>query len=232
MEKAKITAQDVLIILDPGHGGMLGARYVTAPAKMFAHKDGPTIYEGKWNREIVAKLKYLLTRERIKFVETVSDFKDVPLPERVEFANKKAKAFNGRAIYVSIHANAGGGNGFEVYTSPGETKSDLIADIWVEEMEKEFPKRVSRTDFSDGDADKEARFFVLTQTTCPAILTESFFMDNLEDAAYMLTNEAQRRVAEVHLKTILRAIEEVYVNPKEVKKETPKPKRKRTVKKK
>jgi N-acetylmuramoyl-L-alanine amidase len=32
-----------------------------------------------------------------------------------------------------------------------------------------------RTDFSDGDADKEAHLYVLKNTNCPAVLTENFF---------------------------------------------------------
>ena len=49
------------------------------------------------------------------------------------------------------------------------------------EFKNEFPNRRLRTDFSDGDLDKERRFYVLTKTKMPAILTESFFMDNLDE---------------------------------------------------
>jgi N-acetylmuramoyl-L-alanine amidase len=38
-----------------------------------------------------------------------------------------------------------------------------------------------RSDWSDGDPDKEAAYMVLTKTKCPAVLVENLFMDNKED---------------------------------------------------
>ena len=193
---------DKIIILDPGHGGIVNGVYVTAPKKMYVHENGPTIYEGVWNREIVKKLEYILHGRGIPCVNVAPTAEDTPLKDRVETANRYAKAFDNNALYISIHANAGGGKGFEVYTSPGQTKSDEIAERWVEEMALEFPDRVARGDNSDGDKDKEANFYVLKHTTCPAILTESFFMDNLEDAKEMLDYYGMEKVLQAHLRTI------------------------------
>ena len=63
----------------------------------------------------------------------------MPLGERVRIANEIAAKNNGRAIYVSVHGNAGGGTGFEVYTSKGQTKSDKIAGFYMDAMAEEFP---------------------------------------------------------------------------------------------
>tara|TARA_R110002126_G_scaffold131545_2_gene275350 strand:- start:351 stop:1019 length:669 start_codon:yes stop_codon:yes gene_type:complete len=198
---------DILVILDPGHGGLKNGAYVTAPAKMYAHKNGPTIYEGVFNRDIAAKLEYKLKTLGIPSLNVARGPEDKPLKDRVEEANKAAALNNGKAIYISIHANAGGGKGFECYTSKGETLSDKIADFYMEAMEEEFPKRVARMDTTDGDKDKEANFYVLKKTSMPAILTESFFMDNLEDAKEMLTTAGASKVANAHLKTILNVLE-------------------------
>lgn len=89
--------------------------------------------------------------------------------------------FGHKCFYLSVHSNAGGGKGSEIFTSPGDTKSDKIATVFGEEYKNEFPNQKLRTDFSDGDLDKEKRFYVLTKTKVPAILTESFFMDNFEE---------------------------------------------------
>lgn len=192
-----------LILLDPGHGGLINGKYVTAPKKMYTHENGPTIYEGVWNREIVNKLKYALATAGIEVVDVVNSQEDVPLKQRVETANRYAAAVGAKnALYISVHANAGKGKGFEVYTSKGETMSDPVASKFMEFMAEGFPDRVARMDTTDGDADKEANFYVLKNTICPAILTESFFMDNLEDAKEMLTYEGIEKVFQAHLKTI------------------------------
>lgn len=194
-----------LILLDPGHGGIIRGNYVTAPDKMYKHENGPTIYEGVWNREIVAKLKYALGNLGIDYIDvTNGSQEDVPLKERVATANNYAKAVgNENALYISVHANAGGGKGFEVFTSKGETFSDVVAEKWFNEMEALFPNKAGRVDLTDGDKDKEANFYVLKNTNCPAILTESFFMDTLEDAAEMLSYEGIEKVFQAHLKTII-----------------------------
>jgi N-acetylmuramoyl-L-alanine amidase len=99
---------------------------------------------------------------------------------------------------VSVHANAGGGTGWEVFTSVGETESDKIAQIFFEEAEKMFPEARMRGDESDGDSDKEAHFYILRTTVCPAILTENFFMDHKKDLALIISDEGREDVAKLH----------------------------------
>jgi N-acetylmuramoyl-L-alanine amidase len=60
------------------------------------------------------------------------------LQERVRRADKIWKNTNKKCFLVSIHSNAGGGTGWEVWTSVGETKSDEIASIFWNEMKSEF----------------------------------------------------------------------------------------------
>lgn len=215
-----------LILLDPGHGGLIGGKYVTAPAKMYKHENGLTIFEGVWNREIVAKLKYALASAGVDVVDVVNSQEDVPLKQRVETANRYAAAVGAKnALYVSIHANAGGGKGFEVYTSKGETMSDPVASKYMEFMAEAFPDRTARKDTTDGDADKEANFYVLKNTICPAILTESFFMDNLEDAREMMTYEGMEKVFQAHLKTIYAFVNGELEEEKKPAKKKPAPKK-------
>jgi len=62
-----------------------------------------------------------------------------------------------------------------MFTSSSDTKSDKIATIFGEEYKSVFPNNKLRTDFSDGDLDKERRFYILSLSKIPAVLTESFF---------------------------------------------------------
>jgi len=225
--------QDTLIILDNGHGGIKEGVYVTAPSKMHKFKDGLTIYEGVFNREIVKKLVYKLKTFGIPFLNLVPGPEDTPLKDRVKKANWAAKLWGGKAIYISIHGNAGKGTGFEVYTSKGETKSDVIAGFYMDAMKEQFPNKIARTDLTDGDKDKEANFYVLRKTSCPAILTESFFMDRREDAELMLSYEGTNKIVNAHFNTILKALEEdVFTVVRAPKAVTPESKKRRAKKRK
>ncbi|MDK0636881.1 N-acetylmuramoyl-L-alanine amidase [Clostridium perfringens] len=78
-------------------------------------------------------------------------------------------------IIVSIHLNAGGGHGTEVYTwgNPSQftkSKADAILKAVVESCN--FRNRGL----------KEANFYVLRKTVAPAILVEVCFTDSQEDA--------------------------------------------------
>ena len=56
---------------------------------------------------------------------------------------------------------------------------------------------------SDGDVDKEANFWVLAQTTMPAILSENFFMTNSDNChTYLLSEDGRDRVAKIHFEMI------------------------------
>jgi len=118
-------------------------------------------------------------------------------------ADRLRMLFKGYAPYVvSIHSNGGGGHGFEVYTSPGETTSDRIATEYANWIKKFFPMMRFRSDYADGDVDKEARFTVLTRTSIPAILTENLFMDNRADLALLRNDSIRSRIALAHFKMI------------------------------
>lgn len=197
-------------VLDAGHGGIdpSTGKYVTAPAKMFKHEDGLTIYEGVFNRKVRDKLAALLSKEGIDFCFLTGGHEDVSLNKRVKEANKLYDLEEGRTILISIHGNAGGGTGFEVFTTRGETKSDKVAKFFIDEMAKEFPTKKKRVDLSDGDEDKEANFRVL-MCKGMAVLTENFFFDNYQDAKLMATADGQGRVAKAHFEAIKRIEKEL-----------------------
>ena len=100
-------------------------------------------------------------------------------------------------LFVSIHCNAAtvGAKGFEVWTSPGQTEGDRLATAIYKQLAGEFPDRIGRSDYSDGDPDKESRFYVLTQTDAPACLVEMAFISNIEEATLLANPTWQDRYA-------------------------------------
>lgn len=117
------------------------------------------------------------------------DQQNAELNFRVRKVNEVCKIYGKEnVIYVSLHVNASGNgqwmkaSGWEIFTSPGQTKSDVLATcMWNAAKNYLGDLTTIRSDWSDGDPDKEAKFFVLTKTKCPAVLVENLFMDNKED---------------------------------------------------
>jgi len=64
-----------------------------------------------------------------------------------------------------------------------------------------------RTDFSDGDPDKEAHLYVLKHTICPAVLTENFFQDNKSDVDYLLSDRGFQDIVRLHVEGILKYLQ-------------------------
>ena len=191
-----------LWLLDNGHGGFINGVYQTAGKRSPVWSDKSQLFEGEFNRAIVGRIIERCTVLGLRYVNIAPELGDIPLTERIERANFWHT--HNRCIYISVHSNAGGGKGYEIFTSRGTTQSDKIADIFVQKFREEFPLVPIRTDYSDGDSDKEVDYFVLKFTRMPAVLTENFFMDNqLECHKYLLTRDGRDRIAEAHVKAML-----------------------------
>ncbi|MBW8242511.1 N-acetylmuramoyl-L-alanine amidase [Muricauda oceani] len=196
------------ILIDNGHGGIINGVYQTAGKRSPVWNDGSQLFEGEFNRAIVNQIIQELTKLKINYVNIAPEYWDVRLETRVNRANKYSPT---ESFYLSVHSNAGGGHGSEIFTSLGDTKSDQIATIFGNEFIKKFPDRTLRTDFSDGDLDKERRFYVLTRTRMPAILTENFFMDNEEECKTLLmTREGRAQIAHYHVEAIKKVKQQLY----------------------
>lgn len=193
-----------IFILDPGHGGIIDGIYMTQGKRSPKWSDMPQLFEGEFNRDVVKRIIEYAALFNVECINIVDSQEDIAISERVsranDFVNKIADISYDDLVYVSIHSNAGGGRGIEVFTSPGQTKSDPIATIFLNKLQLAFPNAKMRLDYRDGDADKEARYGVLTDTIMPAILTENFFMDNKEECRkYLLTDFGRDRIALAHI---------------------------------
>lgn len=187
-------------LIDAGHGGLdKSGHYTTFPRKMYVFPaDMMTIYEGVINRKVADKLaNRLKNKYEYQFIHDKSD--DLSLQVRVSRADNAFRK-DPRCIFLSIHANAspvpGQGEGNEIFTSKGQTKSDQVAQIFCEVYKKHFPEFKFRSDQIDGDADKEADFYVLRKTDCPALLVENLFFDNRKEAEFLMSEEGQTKIAD------------------------------------
>ena len=180
-----------LIILDNGHGrDTPGKRSPVWP-------DGTQLFEFRFNRDIVRRIALELEWNRIDYHILVPEESDISLTERCRRANELYKERD--CILLSIHANAGGGTGYESFTSKGYTMSDEYATILCMQMQEDFPEWKMRFDYSDGDPDKESQFAILVNSKCPAILSENFFMDTEKDCRFIQSEMGRIRIAKSHV---------------------------------
>ena len=192
----------MVFLIDAGHGGFINGAYDTdrfyKGGKQAHFNTGEYIYEGELNRTLRNRVAYYLRKKGIlNFQYLTEGDEDISLKERVERANSYPKA-----ILVSIHCNGGGGTGFEIYTTKGETNSDRVAECFIRHCESIFPTERMRKDLTDGDGDKEANFYLLKHSKHPAILTENLFMDNIKDCRKLLDFRVQNNIGLYHANAI------------------------------
>ena len=185
------------ILLDNGHG-------IDTPGKR--SPDG-VLLEYAYNREIARAIHEHLSLRGICSELVVPEEEDISLFERCRRINSKA-LINGIAdtAVISIHVNAAG-NGAEwmkatgwcAYTFPGHSCSDEIANYLYRAAKRYLKGQRLRTDYSDGDPDFEAPFYILKHTYCSAVLTENMFMDALPDYHFLLSEEGKRAIVNLHV---------------------------------
>lgn len=191
-----------IFVLDTGHGGVIDGVPQTAGKRSPEWEKG-ILFEGESNRIIASKIKKLCDFAGIDSIIIPDTKKDIPLSDRV----KKVNGINNfkPVILLSLHSDAftkESANGWSAFTYYGETKSDKVATILYEEAKKARLKL--RTDYADGDPDKEANFYILRKTNCPAVLIENLFMTNKKDYQFLMSEKGQDKLAKMIFKSIQR----------------------------
>lgn len=114
-----------------------------------------------------------------------------PVTEEVREAN-----VSGADIAVSFHANAGGGDGFEVFCNPNSIKAMNLAGLT-----EVYVKQLGQN--SRGIKSGTSLYFI-RNTKMPAVLVESFFLDNAKDKAIGDTITEQKAFGVAYAKAILK----------------------------
>ena len=108
----------------------------------------------------------------------------------------------GADYYISCHANAGGGVGFEAYytVNGGEGKT-LAKNIEIEVKELGQKSRGLKTKRNGSGSDY---FGVIRLTNMPAVICEGFFVDNETDAKKFDTTAEQKKLGYAYARGVLK----------------------------
>ena len=178
------------VVIDPGHGG---------------NDPGAIGIGGIKETDVVLEVskivKKLLSDKGVKVLLTRNNEINLDLPPRVSFANN-----SDADIFVSIHANASRGkrrdiNGLETFYYRGG-RGRLLA--------KKIQKQILRV--SPGSPDrgvKQGRFYVIKNTSMPAVLVEIGFLTGRLDARRLEKAAHRKRLAYAIAKGILEYLSKV-----------------------
>ena len=188
------------VVIDPGHAGR-NVDPGAVNAAMGLQEADIALMISRLVENYLLKVGYEVKLTRTEWEQAETD----DLSYRTALANDW-----GADIFISLHCNSAANQsaeGYEVWTSPGNTLGDKLATRIYGQIAAEFPDRAGRTDYSDGDPDKESRFYVLVHTDAPACLVEMAFISNDAEAALLADAAWQDRYA----RAIARGVTDYFV---------------------
>ena len=187
VQKLLNKSDPVTIVLDPGHGGF-------DPGKIGVNK----ALEKDINLSISLKLKSLLEDKGIKVIMTRED--DIGLYSK-NASDKKRSDMRNRVkiinttdalLAVSIHQNSFSQEaikGLQVFYYQGSEKGKLLAETiqdYAKNTLKDGNHRVAKANSS---------YYMLINSKCPLVIVECGFLSNRKEAALLLADDYQEKVA-------------------------------------
>lgn len=173
--------EEVLIVIDPGHGG-------EDPGKVGVND----ALEKDINLKIAEKLRDMMEEEGIQIVMTreddfVPESKNEDLKKRVELINEVNPD-----IVVCVHQNSFTDQtvaGPQVFYHGSSEISKKIAQTLQEELwlvDEENQRQIKGNE----------NYYMLSQTEVPTVIVECGFLSNSKDAEKLVTDEYQEQIAQ------------------------------------
>ncbi len=185
---SKPEAEAVTIVIDPGHGGR-------DPGKVGVND----ALEKDINLKISLKLKSLLEEKDIKVIMTREE--DVGLYSEGDSNRKRADLNNrintingsGALFAISIHQNSFTEEyvkGAQVFYHAQSAVGRELAELLQETIKN------SLKDGNHRKAKSNESYFMLKKTNCPLVIVECGYLSNQGEAALLVTEEYQNKMAE------------------------------------
>lgn len=177
----KFIRNDIVIVLDPGHGGI-------DPGASGVNPDGTKVYEKDINLDITQKTGKFLKDAGAEVILTpvskLSNKEKLELPQRVEISNNTAPT-----VFISIHCNAVEKNGESVsgtmvFYKPDSQSVEAGSGVFVNPKEISqyiLDSIVENTGLNDNKIRDGGTLYVIRNNNYPAVLIECAFLTNPGD---------------------------------------------------
>lgn len=194
----------IYLILDNGHGDPPITGGKCSPDK--------SILEYYWARDVVKRIAEKVKAKGITPIILVPETADIPLNTRTRRVNEYCRKYGTKnCVLISIHINAAGGDskwhdatGFCGFVAPksSEQSKRLAAILWEKANAAGLRgnRSVPPCKYWVGN------FAIVRDTNCPAVLTENLFMDNHQEAEYLISEEGKETISNIHVDALLEYI--------------------------
>lgn len=187
----------ILYILDDGHGAE------TKGKRTPKFHDGSFMKENEFNRAVVDLVIQKLEALDICPIRLKPEYADISLKERVtrERNYVKKMVIEGdydMSILISVHANANtedwnSANGIETFHYSDRGKK--LAEVFQRNLIAKCHRRDRGV--------KQANFYIIKNSTSPAVLLECGFMTNMEEALMLLSDTYRGLCADAIVDSVL-----------------------------
>lgn len=191
--------KDILVILDNGHGKE------TPGKRSPLWSDGTQLFEWEYTRKVVKEVSKRLTNCGVDNYILVPGESSPSLSVRAQQVNELVKKQS--CILVSVHCNAGGGTGWEIWTTTKKNNSDKLAQCFIDTYKEQFPNWNTKGHIEKLRGHKEKDWTLLYLSNCPCVLTENWFMDTESNCKWLLSEEGFNQVCTLHVNAIKKYLE-------------------------
>lgn len=193
--KLNDNAKDILVVIDPGHGG--------SETGAIANKDTKNpVYEKDINLAISLYLNEMLKSAGVKTAMTRTDDSFVSLTSRPTIANNL-----GAELFLSVHSNSFKNDiaeGTEVlYFANGGDSYGISGEEFALILQQELVSALGTFDrgITDGSG-----MYVIKNTSMPAVIAEIAFISNPDDFAKLSSEQYQKKAAYALCRATIKAI--------------------------
>jgi len=197
-ENAKPEPREVIIVIDPGHGGEDWGTYYG------------DMYEKNLNLDVSLRLGKLLQKDGVKVIYTREKDDYVGLRERSDMANELDAD-----LFISIHNNKMPDNpyykGTETLYCPPEktTQDEMNGEKFATVIQRELVKTLKTV---DNGIISRPNLSVLHRTKMPAVITEICYISNSSDRDRIGSTEFRQKAADALNSAILKVLEQMKAN--------------------
>lgn len=176
-----LSSNSATIMIDAGHGGTDRGTRAKSP---FCEEKRLCLQTSRLVKKYLDQLGYrvIMTRSTDVFV---------PLSRRVEMADQV-----GATLFVSVHYNSAPSpeaKGIEIFYS--ESKEQKVRSAASKKLAQTILSKVIQRTSAHSRGVKKRNFFVIRETSMPAVLIEGGFISNPEERSYLKDHEYIDKIA-------------------------------------